>query len=75
MIVDLKVAAARKRAVDAGVADQRCQQMVQESDAGPDVGGAGSVEVDGDRDLGFIGGVPVRGGAALNISGRRERTD
>ena len=55
MIVDMEVALAAQGEVEAGVLGQGGQQVVEETDAGGDLGDAGAVEVKLERYIGFLG--------------------
>ena len=55
VVVDVQVALGLDRHVDQRMARQLVEHMVEEADAGRDVGLAGAVDIDGDRDLGFLG--------------------
>src|SRR5258705_6521552 len=56
MVVDMQVALGLDRDVDARMARQEVEHMVEEADAGRDRRRAGAVEVDRDLDVGFLGG-------------------
>ena len=66
VLVDVEVALCLDRQVDQAVAGDLVQHVVEEADAGLDSPLAGAVEVDGDRDVGFLG-FARDGGAAHDI--------
>ena len=66
VLVDMEVALGVDRQVDQAVAGDLVQHVVEEADAGLDPALAGAVEVDGDRDVGFLG-FARDGGAAHGI--------
>ncbi len=53
--IDVKIALRPQHDVDQTMAGQLLQHMVKKTDAGLNVIGAGAVEIDGRRDLGFLG--------------------
>ena len=82
VIVDLEVALACQGQVEAGVPGQRAEHVVEEADAGRDLGPAGAVEAQLDLDRGLQGlaadrrparahpGLPARHGTLRARSGR-----
>ena len=56
VLVDVQVALGLQLDVDPGVARQELEHVVEEADAGRDLGAAGAVEVQLDGDLGLLGG-------------------
>ncbi len=72
--IDVQVALGAQRNVDQGVARQLLQHVVEKADAGFDVVGAGAVEIDGRRDLGFLGLAGDRGLVASRSSPSTLRT-
>ncbi len=66
VIVHVQVAIGADGQVDHGVARDLVEHVVEESDAGGDVRGAGAVEVDGHLDPG-LGGLPGDLGAAHGV--------
>ena len=63
VVVDMQVAHRLDRDVDARMPGQQIEHMVEEADAGRDVGHAGAVEVHGDLDVGLFG-LALDGGRA-----------
>ena len=63
VLVDMEVALGADAEVDQGVAGDLLQHVVEEADAGGDFSRAGAVEVDGDRNVGFLGLARDRGAA------------
>src|SRR5262249_33359540 len=61
VVVDVEIAPCRNTHVDARVARQKIQHVVEKTDAGRDGGLAGAVEIDGDVDIGLLRGSPQRG--------------
>src|SRR3546814_17442280 len=55
MLVDMQIALHRHRDVDQRMARQLLDHMVEETDAGGNRIGAAAVEIDGDRDIRFLG--------------------
>jgi len=55
VVIDVKVADRLHRDVDAGMPGQQIEHVVEEADTGRDIGHAGSIEVDRDLDVGFLG--------------------
>ena len=55
VVVDVQVALGLDRDVDARMARQQVEHVVEEADAGRDRRRAGAVEIDRDRDVGFLG--------------------
>ncbi len=51
----MEIAIRLDRDVDAGMAGQQIEHVVEKADAGRDIGHAGAVEVHGDLDVGFLG--------------------
>ena len=51
------------REVDAGMACEEIEHMVEKADAGGDIGHTGAIEVHGDLDVGFLGLALDRRGA------------
>jgi hypothetical protein len=56
MGIDVQVALGLDAEVDARVARQQIEHMVEKADAGRDRRHAGAVEIDRDLDVGFLGG-------------------
>jgi hypothetical protein len=56
VVVDMQVALGLDGHVDAGMPRQQIEHVVEKADPGVDPGRAGAVEVDGDLDVGFLGG-------------------
>src|ERR1700710_308276 len=54
-MVDMEVAIRLHRDVDARMAGEQVKHMVEEADAGRDLGHARAVEVHGHLDVGFLG--------------------
>src|ERR1700754_3583744 len=54
-MVDMQIAIRLHRDVDAGMPGQEIEHMVEEADAGCDMGHARSVEVDRNLDVGLLG--------------------
>ena len=65
--VDGEVAPACAGEVEEAVAREAVQHMVEEADPGVDGGDAGSVEVQGDGDIGLLGGAGDGGGAVIHF--------
>ena len=55
VMVDMQIADRLDRHVDAGMAGEQVQHVVEEANAGRDRGRARAVEVDGHLDVGFLG--------------------
>ena len=55
VLVDMEVALGLDGEVDEAVAGDLLEHVVEEADAGRDLGTAGAVEVDADRDVGLLG--------------------
>ena len=68
MEVDMQVALGAQLQVEQRVAGQRREHVVEEADPGIDLGGAGPVEVQRQRDVGFSGG--AGDGVAVRDMGR-----
>ena len=64
VVVDVQVALGLDRDVDARVPRQQIEHVVEEADAGRDVGDALAVEIDRDLDVGLLGGALDRAFAA-----------
>ena len=56
VMVDMQVALGLHRDVDAGMARQQIEHVVEKADAGRNRRRAGAVEIDRDLDVGFLGG-------------------
>ena len=63
VLIDVQVALGADREVDHRVLRQQREHVVEEADAGGDVGLAGAVEIERERDL-RLGGLAVDGGGA-----------
>ena len=63
VLIDMQVAGRAQADVDQRVARELLEHMIEEADAGRDLIGAGAVEVDLDRDVGFARLAVDRGGA------------
>lgn len=63
VIINVQVANRLDREVDAGMAGEEIEHMVEKADAGRDIGHAGTIEVHGDLDVGFLGLALDRRGA------------
>ena len=63
VVVDMQIAIRLDRDVDAGMPGQQIEHMVEEADAGRNVGHAGAVEVYRNLDIGLLG-LALDGGAA-----------
>src|SRR5205085_3939768 len=63
VMVDMQVALGVHRDVDARVARQQVEHVIEEADAGRNRRAAGAVEVDLDRDVGLLGLALYRRGA------------
>lgn len=55
VIINVQIADRLDREVDAGMAGEEIEHMVEKADAGRDISRAGAIEVHGDLDLGFLG--------------------
>ena len=71
VVVDVQVALGLDGQVDAGMARQQVEHVVEEADAGRDRRRAGAVEIDRDLDVGFLGGALDRTFAHERVSSRR----
>ena len=60
VVIDVQVALGLDREVDAGMARQEFEHVVEKADAGRDRRNAGPVEVDRDLDVGLLGAAPDR---------------
>ena len=60
MVIDVKVALRLHGQVDARMAGQQIQHVIEEADARLDFGRAGAVEIDRDLDVSLLGGSPQR---------------
>ena len=56
VVIDVEVAGGLHRDVDPGMARQQVEHVIEKADPGRDRGLAAAVEIDGDRDVGFLGG-------------------
>ena len=63
VIIDMEIALGLDRDVDERMAGQQVEHMIEEANAGRDVGHAGAVEIDRDLDLGLLG-LALDGGLA-----------
>src|SRR5437879_12638657 len=63
MVIDMQIAVRLDRDVDAGMPGQEIEHVVEEADAGRNVGHARAIEVDGNLDVGLLG-LALDGGAA-----------
>ena len=72
-IVDVQVALGLDREVDQAVAGDLVEHVVEEADAGGDLGRAGAVEVDVDLDRGLLGLALDRGAAHRKLLQHRAR--
>jgi hypothetical protein len=68
MEIDMEVADRLHSDVDAGMAGEQIEHMVEEADSGGRFGYTGTVEVHGDLDIGFLGLAPDRRRAHENAS-------
>ena len=64
--VDVQVALAADREVDGGMLGEAFQHVIEEADTGFDIGLAGAIKIEGDRDIGFLRLAVDGGGAVLN---------
>src|SRR5262249_21645460 len=55
VVIDMQVALGLDREVDAGMARQKLEHVVEEADAGRDRRNAGAVEIDRNLDVGLLG--------------------
>ena len=55
MLIDMKIARRADFDIDQRMPGELLQHMVEKADAGRDFGEARAVEIDADRDLGFLG--------------------
>ena len=62
-MIDVQIADRLDREVNAGMAGEEIEHMVEKADAGRDIGHAGAIEVHGDLDVGFLGLALDRRGA------------
>src|SRR5262249_36303207 len=60
VVIDVQVAFGLDREVDAGMARQKLEHVVEEADPGRDRRNAGAVEIDCDLDVGLLGAAPDR---------------
>jgi hypothetical protein len=58
MLIDMQVADRLHRQIDARMPGQEIEHVVEEADAGRDVGQTRAIEVDGDLDVGLFGLAP-----------------
>ena len=72
VVVDVQVALGLHGDVDARVARQQVEHVIEEADAGRDLGRAGAVEVDRDLDVGFLG-LPLHRALAHAIASSNSR--
>ena len=56
VMIDMKIALGLDGQVDAGMARQQVEHMVEEADSGRNRRRTGPVEIDRDLDVGFLGG-------------------
>src|SRR6266436_1677459 len=59
--VDVEIALGRDGNIDAGMAGEEIQHVIEEADTGRNRAAALPVEIDRDFDVGFLGGAPKRG--------------
>ena len=63
VMINVQVAHRLDREVDAGMAGEEIEHMVEKADAGRNFGHAGAIEVHGDLDVGLLGLALDRRGA------------
>jgi hypothetical protein len=61
VVIDMKIASRGDVQVDARMPGQQIQHVIEKADAGRDRGFAGAVEIDGNFDVGLLGGSTQRG--------------
>jgi hypothetical protein len=68
VVVDVQIALGLECNVDAGMAGEQVEHVVEEADAGRDRRYAGAIEIERDLDVGFLGGALDRAFAHVRTS-------
>lgn len=74
VVIDVEIAGGVDGEIEEGVFGEEFEHVVEEADAGVDVGGAGAVEVEGEGDVGFAGLAFSGGGACVHGVLMRKKT-